>query len=155
MKPIKVFLADDHEAFLVRIANFLKPRFEVLAAFASGCALLDEVRRLTPDVVVLDITMPDMNGFEVAKMLRRMTQRMGIVFLTVHDDPDYVREAMDSGGDGYVVKSRMAIDLPEAIKAAVAHRRFVSPSEALLGTEHCSDQSLPSAPEPSAENDVA
>jgi DNA-binding NarL/FixJ family response regulator len=78
-------------------------------------------------VVVLDISMPDMDGIEAARRLRRAGCRARLVFLTVHEDPDYVRAALDAGGNAYVAKVHMASHLVAAIQEALAGRRFVSP----------------------------
>jgi DNA-binding NarL/FixJ family response regulator len=89
------------------------------------------VKRLKPDIVVLDITMPGMTGIEIARLLQPSDAK--VVFLTVHDDADYLRSALAVGGLGYVVKDRLATDLVPALRKALAGRQFISPSAALEG----------------------
>ena len=123
-----MLLADDHKDFLGVVTRLLEPEFVVVKAVGNGQALIDEVARLEPQVLVLDISMPVLNGIEAACQLRAAGSRAKIVFLTVHQDPDYVRGALAAGALGYVVKSRLASDLPLALREALAGRSFVSPS---------------------------
>jgi DNA-binding NarL/FixJ family response regulator len=104
----------------------LEPEFEVLKTFASGQAIMAEVTRLEPDLIVLDITMPGLNGIETAQRLTAAGCKAKIVFLTVHNDQDYVRSALATGALGYVIKARLASDLLPALREALAGRRFVS-----------------------------
>jgi DNA-binding NarL/FixJ family response regulator len=127
----RVLLADDHEDFLAIEGRLLEEDFDVVNKVGDGRALLEEAARLEPDLVVLDITMSAMSGIEAARRLRASGSRVKIVFLTVHDDPDYAREALGSGALGYVVKCRLVADLPQALREALAGRRFVSPCVAL------------------------
>jgi DNA-binding NarL/FixJ family response regulator len=121
-------LADDHADFLGVAAQLLDGEFEVVKTVGDGESLLSETARLRPDVVVLDITMPGLNGIEAARRLRAAGDAAVIVFLTVHSDPDYVRAAVAAGALGYVVKSRLASDLLPGLREAMAGRSFVSPS---------------------------
>ena len=97
----------------------------------DGYELLAEAERLHPDVVVLDITMPRLDGIAAARELCRSDRPPRLVFLTVHEDADFARAALDAGGLGYVVKTRLASDLLPAIRAALSDRRFVSPTISL------------------------
>jgi DNA-binding NarL/FixJ family response regulator len=93
----------------------------------DGQQALEAARELKPDVLVLDISMPVVNGIETAHRLREAGDPTRIVFLTVHDDADFAREALAAGALGYVIKQRMASDLIAAIKEAHTGRSFVSP----------------------------
>jgi DNA-binding NarL/FixJ family response regulator len=124
----RVLLADDHPDFLAATARLLEPEFDVVEAVHDGKALLDQTPRLDPDLLVIDITMPVLNGIEAARRLTASGTRAKIVFLTVHTDGDYVRAAQSAGGLGYVVKSQLASDLAPALREALAGRSFVSPS---------------------------
>jgi DNA-binding NarL/FixJ family response regulator len=124
----RVLLADDHQDFLAATAGLLEPEFDVVETVGNGQTLVEEVPRLDPDLLVVDIAMPVMNGIEAARQLRAAGSRAKIVFLTVHADEDYVRAALTAGGLGYVVKSRLASDLIVALKEALEGRSFVSPS---------------------------
>ena len=128
MDRISVLLADDHADFLTVAAKFLEPEVRVLKSVGDGGAAVQETTRLDPDVLVLDISMPVLSGIEAARQLRSAGSRAKIVFLTVHDDPDFARAALDAGAMGYVVKDRLASDLMEAIREAMAGHSFVSPT---------------------------
>jgi DNA-binding NarL/FixJ family response regulator len=121
-----VLLADDHPQFLGVVARHLEPYFDVVRAVGSGQAMLDEAARLEPDVVVLDISMPGLNGIEAARRLRATGSRAKIVFLTVHSDQDFVRAALGAGAVGYVLKSELASDLVVCLSQAEIVSPFVS-----------------------------
>jgi DNA-binding NarL/FixJ family response regulator len=120
---IRVLLADDHEAMLDRVARLLAAEFNVVGTATDGQQALDAAMELEPDVLVLDISMPVMNGIETARRLKEAGSETRIVFLTVHDDPDFVREALEAGALGYVIKHRIASDLIAAIKKVHAGRQ--------------------------------
>lgn len=92
MVRIRVLLADDHEAILERVAGLLKTECNVVGTATDGRQALEAARELTPDILVLDISMPVMNGIETAHRLKKAGIKTRIVFLTVHDDPDFARE---------------------------------------------------------------
>jgi DNA-binding NarL/FixJ family response regulator len=124
----RVLLADDHPEFLGVVARHLAPHFAVIRTVADGQAMLDEAARLEPDVVVLDISMPVLNGIEAARKLKATGSRAKIVFLTVHADQDYVRAALGAGAAGYVLKSELASDLLPCLRQADVASPFVSPA---------------------------
>ena len=125
-KQIRVLLADDSEAMLSRASAVLKPNCEIVGAVKDGQAALQAAAALHPDVIVLDISMPGMTGLEVAARLRKAGSTTPVVFLTVHDDEEFVQAATRAGGTGYVVKLRLAADLMPAVQEARAGRSFVS-----------------------------
>ncbi len=127
MDRIRVLLADDHEAMLDRVAGLLATECEVIGTVTDGQQALEAAQDLKPDVLVLDISMPVMNGIETAHCLKKAGVEARIVFLTVHDDPDFAREALEAGALGYVIKPRIASDLAIAINEVYAGRSFVSP----------------------------
>ena len=124
----RVLLADDHPAMLALTATVLAGECCVVGSVGDGRELLAEAERLHPDVIVLDITMPRLDGIEAARHLRRSHRSARLVFLTVHEDADFAQAALDAGGLGYVVKARLASDLLPAVRAALANRRFISPT---------------------------
>jgi DNA-binding NarL/FixJ family response regulator len=124
----RILLGEDHKDMRDRVVRLLEPEYEVVGAAEDGLALLEAAGRMMPDVCVLDISMPRMSGIEAATEFRKRGSAMRVVFLTVHEDPDFVRAALATGAFGYVVKSRMGSDLRSAIKEALAGRLFVSPS---------------------------
>jgi DNA-binding NarL/FixJ family response regulator len=121
-------LADDHEDFLAAVARHVEGHFDVVKTVSNGQALLDEVARLQPDMVVLDIAMPVLNGIEAARKLKATGSAARIVFLTVHADADYMRAALGTGALGYVLKSELASDLLPCLREALMGRSFVSPA---------------------------
>jgi DNA-binding NarL/FixJ family response regulator len=128
-KP-SILLADDNSAILDHIVSLLNKtkRYEIVAALRNGAAVLREYRRLNPDVIVLDISMELLSGIDVAHHLRDFGCASRIIFLTVHEDSDYINAAMGAGGSAYVVKSRLGSDLIPAITAVLCNKMFVSPT---------------------------
>ncbi|MEY2854404.1 MAG: hypothetical protein RL030_1536, partial [Pseudomonadota bacterium] len=125
-RTARVLLADDHPELLAQTGAVLADDFDIVGSVADGVELIRAALDLKPDVVVLDITMPRMDGIEAAWRLLHLDCHAKFVFLSIHEDPDYVSAALRAGGTAYVVKSRMASDLIEAIHEALAERRFVS-----------------------------
>lgn len=103
-------------------------RFRVLAAVANGVEALEAVTRFHPDVLIVDILMPEMTGLEVANRLRGLDRRPRIVVLSAYDDDGYIVEAMRAGADGYLLKAAWSSELVAAVRAVAAGRRFVGPS---------------------------
>lgn len=127
MVRARILLADDHKDVREKVMQQLEPEFEVVGAVEDGNALLEAASRMKPDVCVVDISMPIMSGIEAVSQMRASGSGVKIVFLTVHEDPDFVRAALETGALGYVVKSRVATDLSPAVRAALAGRLFISP----------------------------
>lgn len=127
----RVLLADDHEAMLARVKRLLEKEFQVVGTVLDGQAALEAVAELRPDVLILDISMPVLSGMQTAVRLKQEKSEVRIIFLTVHEDPDFAREALATGALGYVAKPRLATDLSLAIKEVLAGRSFVSPSISL------------------------
>jgi DNA-binding NarL/FixJ family response regulator len=123
---LRVLIVDDSDAMLVRAAAALKASCAVVGRVRDGRAALEAAETLRPDVIVLDISMPGMNGFEVAERLRQTGSQAAIVFLTVHEGDDFIEAARAVGGTGYVVKPRLVSDLSVAVREAHAGRPFVS-----------------------------
>jgi DNA-binding NarL/FixJ family response regulator len=124
----RVVLADDHREMLVRVKALLASEFTVVGAVGDGETLLDAEADLRPDVLVIDITMPGISGLEAAALVRRRGSQVPIVFLSVHEEPEFVLAARQAGALGYVSKVRLASDLIPAVRAALDGRRFVSAS---------------------------
>jgi len=124
----RVLLADDNPEILHHAARLLEGEFDVVASVADGESALRDFALLKPDLVVLDISMPGLSGLDVARRLIQMGHQAKVVFLTVHEEHDFVCAAFGAGGTGYVVKSRLSSDLTHALRAALAGYVFVSPS---------------------------
>jgi DNA-binding NarL/FixJ family response regulator len=122
----RILIADDNSAVLKQVGKVLRRDYEVVAALQDGSSVLRESTRYRPDVIILDISMGDPSGIDVARKLRDKGCSSKIIFLTVHEDADYVNAAMGAGGSGYVVKSRMNAELVHAVKAVLAGKLFVS-----------------------------
>lgn len=131
MSRARLLLADDHEEFLAVEARLLEPEFEVVTTARDGREVLQEVGRLGPDIAILDISMPVMDGIQTARRLRASGSPTKIIFMTIHKDQDYVHAALAAGALGYVVKSQLATDLLPALREVLAGRSFVSPSIAM------------------------
>ena len=123
----RVLLVDDSEKTLARAKSVLSARYVVVGTATSGQAALDAAAELKPDVVVLDISMPGMTGFEVASRLRAAGSTARLIFLTVHEEQELIQAARNAGAIGYVVKARLASDLEMAVREAIAGRPFQSP----------------------------
>jgi DNA-binding NarL/FixJ family response regulator len=121
-----VLLVDDNEAVLARAAGVLAVQCTVVGTVTDGPAALEAARAMHPDVIVLDISMPLMSGFEIASRVRETGSNAALVFFTVHDDEEYVVAARAVGAIGYVLKSRLASDLVRAVQEARARRPFRS-----------------------------
>jgi CheY-like chemotaxis protein len=124
----RVFLADDQEEMLQTVAQVLEGQFKVVGTAEDGERVFELAPTLSPDVLVLDISMPVMDGIEVALRLRNQDSKAKVVFLTVHEDTDFVEAAMSAGALGYVLKVRLDTDLVPAIWKALEGNTFVSPS---------------------------
>jgi CheY-like chemotaxis protein len=124
--PPRVLVVDDNEEMLSRAAAVLRLGCVVVGAVRDGPAALKAAGTLRPDVIVLDIGMAGMNGFEVATRLRDSGSTAAVVFFTVHEDEEFIAAAKAVGGIGYVVKPRLAADLLLAVREAKARRPFVS-----------------------------
>lgn len=122
---LKVLLADDHVRVLASAEELLRADFRIVAAVTNGRLALEAAKKQHPDLIVMDIAMPVMDGIDTAKELRRLGSNAKILFLTVHEDEGYIAAARTCG-DGYVLKSRMHSDLRHAIDEAFAGRFFVS-----------------------------
>jgi DNA-binding NarL/FixJ family response regulator len=123
----RILVADDHAGMRERVNNLLDTHFEVVAVVNDGQAAVDATARLKPDLVLLDILMPKMDGIRAAQELKRQGHGAKVVFLSVQQDEEFVAAAFESGANAYVFKSRMHSDLVWAIDRALAGEVFVSP----------------------------
>jgi DNA-binding NarL/FixJ family response regulator len=128
MSRPQVLLADDHETILAQVHAVLAQDFDIVGAVNNGQDAVVEVERLDPDVLVIDISMPVLDGLEVASQLRTNNRRTKIVFLTVHNDEDFIDAAFLSGGSGYVIKADLTTDLVPAIREVLQGRVYISKS---------------------------
>ena len=130
MNKVRILLADDHPHFPELVESLLDPTFEVVGKVRDGRTLLEAAVQLHPDIIVTDISMPDLNGIQAADELRKSDCHSKVIFLTVHSDPDFIRACLATGAFGYIVKPRVAVDLLPAIHEALAGHLFISPQGA-------------------------
>ena len=126
MKRLRILLADDHRIVAAGLKLLLEDEFELLDTVEDGRALLKAAIELDPDVIVADISMPELNGVEALEEIRLRNPNARVVFLTMHQNPVYARRALEAGALGYVVKSSAAEELVLAVRAAAAGRTFIS-----------------------------
>jgi DNA-binding NarL/FixJ family response regulator len=130
---IRVVLADDHAGVLAELREQLYKVFEIVGAVEDGKQAVEAVLQLHPDVLVLDICMPVMNGFQASARLRGLKCRTKIVILTTYEDDEYMDLAFSSGANAYVTKRHFTTDLVTAIHEALNGNTFISPSLRGLG----------------------
>jgi len=125
---VRILLVDDHPIVRQGLKTLLEGRdgWEVIGEASDGAEAVEKARYLNPDVMVLDVTMPRMNGLEACRLLRRQAPQLEILFVTQHDSPQMMREAMNAGARGYVVKSNAARDLLAAVEAVSQHWAFTA-----------------------------
>ena len=120
MRRARILVADDHPSMLERISRLLSTDYDVIAAVSDGLAALEAALSLRPDLMVLDISMPKMTGLEAAAKLADQPQPPPVVFLTVHDDQEFIDAARDLGALGYVLKRNIGTELLPVIRRALA-----------------------------------
>jgi DNA-binding NarL/FixJ family response regulator len=123
----RILMADDHLMLLEAFKALLEPDFEVVGTVTDGRALLEEFSRLNPDVVLLDVAMPLLNGLDAGRQLKAQRQSVKLIYLTMNPDPDLAGEALRLGASGYVLKSSAAQELKQAIQEALRGRSYITP----------------------------
>ena len=127
MKRWKVLIADDHSMVIDGLRSLLEPEFEVVGAVNDGRAVLPEVRKLHPDVVVIDISMPLLNGLDCTRQLHDTGCTAKILILTMHPDATLAQEALAAGASGYLLKSSPGSELKGALRDVLRGRTYLSP----------------------------
>ena len=127
MRKPRVLLADDHRVVAEGLRGLLDPYFEVVGVVSDGRELLAAAARLDPDVVVLDISMPSLNGIETARQLRAENSRAKVVFLTMHREVAYAARSLEAGASGFVLKHSAPSELVTAIREALNGGTYVTP----------------------------
>jgi DNA-binding NarL/FixJ family response regulator len=127
MKLPRVILADDHKILLEAFRKLLEPHYEVVATVSDGRALLTAAASLKPDVILLDIGMPLLNGLEAARQLKSKLPTVRLIFLTMQEDPELAVEAMGAGASGYLLKTSASSELLHAMQEALKGKTYVTP----------------------------
>jgi DNA-binding NarL/FixJ family response regulator len=127
MNKPSILLADDHTLFVEALHNVLEPEFTLVGEVGDGRALLEAAPRLLPDVILLDLSMPLLNGIDAAYQLRRLVPDTKLLFLSMPGDATYVTEAFRAGAAGYVLKRSTATELLQAIRAVLRGQLYISP----------------------------
>lgn len=122
----RVFIADDHSLVLEGFRHILASSTAVVGTAHSGAELLEKVQRAAPDIVLLDVSLPDMSGFDLITLLKGKLPRVKIILVTMLSEPFYVSEGFQKGADGYVLKQSASAELLTAISTVMSNRRYVS-----------------------------
>jgi DNA-binding NarL/FixJ family response regulator len=136
MLSTRVILADDHQLMLDALKKLLEPEFAIVGEFGDGLELVRTAPELNPDVIVLDIGMPTMNGLTAGQRLKQLMPRVKLIYLTMTQDPDMAAEAFRLGANGYLLKSAAASELVSAIRTVVRGGSYITPrmTEGIVGS---------------------
>ena len=127
MLGTRVILADDHTLMLDALRKLLEPEFEVVGMFGDGCSLVDDAPALKPDVIVLDVGMPKMNGLNAGRRLKKAIPGVKLIYLTMNQDPEIAAEAFRLGANGYLLKSSSGTELVEALRKVARGYSYITP----------------------------
>lgn len=128
MSKPRVLIADDHSILLAGLRRLVEDSCEVVGTVEDGRALIEAADRLKPDVIILDISMPLLNGLDAARQLKKSMPDVKLLFLTMHASPTYATEALKAGGNGYLLKQSAATELPQAIEAVLKGQTYLTPA---------------------------
>jgi DNA-binding NarL/FixJ family response regulator len=126
-KP-RILMADDHSILLAGLRKLVEASCEVVGMVEDGRALIEAASRLKPDLILLDISMPLLNGLDAARQLKKLLPAAKLLFLTMHSSPTYATEAFKSGASGYLLKQSAASELPQAIEAVLKGQTYLTPA---------------------------
>jgi DNA-binding NarL/FixJ family response regulator len=141
MKRAQILLADDHALTLKGMRTVLEPHYEIVGTVMDGHALVDAALRLRPQVIIMDIAMPLLNGIDAAVQIKKHLPAVKLLFVTMHDSPAYLVSALQAGASGYVLKSAASEELLEAIDSALNGRIYVSSRLSKESLAHFRDSS--------------
>jgi DNA-binding NarL/FixJ family response regulator len=125
-KP-RILLADDHALIIEGFKRILENRYDLVGTAADGRALIESAKALQPDVIILDVSMPLLNGIDAAAHLKKMCPVAKLIFVTMHADTEYVRSAFEAGASAYVLKRSAVDELEQAIRAVLAGHSYITP----------------------------
>ncbi len=127
IKKTRVLLADDHKIVLEGLKGILEDEFDLVGTAEDGRALVEQAKKLKPDVIVADVSMPLLNGLEASQQLKKANSQAKFIFLTMHPDVSYATRALEAGASGYVLKHSAPSELVQAIREALQGRVYVTP----------------------------
>jgi len=126
-KRIRLFLVDDHQLVLESYRQLLEPHFEIAGESSNTEHLRDQINKIRPDIILLDVSMPNQSGYDFARGIIHSSPKIKIIFVSMHLEPTFIMEAFRSGGRGYVPKHTAGNELVDAIKQVVENRIYLSP----------------------------
>lgn len=124
----RVLMADDHSILLAGVRKLLEDHCDVVGMVQDGRALLEAANRLKPELILLDISMPLLNGLDAARQLKKTLPETKLLFLTMHGSPRYATEAFKAGGSGFLLKQSADSELPQAITAVLQGKQYLTPA---------------------------
>lgn len=127
MKRPRVIMADDHSLIMAGLRKLVEADCDVVATVEDGRALLEAAERINPDLILLDISMPLLNGLDAAHQLSKIVPECKLIFLTMHANPSYATEAFQAGASGYLLKRSAASELQQAIRSALSGQYYLTP----------------------------
>lgn len=127
MKRTRILLADDHTLFCTLLKDLLEPEYEVVGCVGDGRDLLNAAESLRPDVVLMDIGMPTLNGLDAGRRLKRVMPQVKLIYLTMNNNIEYAREALAAGASAFVLKNASSSELLQAIRDALRNISYVAP----------------------------
>jgi DNA-binding NarL/FixJ family response regulator len=130
LRRTRVLLADDHQMLVDALKGVLEPKFEVVGTVRDGRALLQAAAKLQPEVIVVDVAMPELNGLDAARQIRHNMPNVKVVFMTMNEDPDLVGEAFRAGASAFLLKQGAAFELTDAIDKVLKGGSYVTPRAA-------------------------
>ena len=135
----RILMADDHSLVLAGLRKLVEAEGDVVGTVEDGRALVEEARKLRPDIILLDISMPLLNGLDAARQLTKLVPETKLIFLTMHATPTYATEAFKAGASGYLIKRSAASELKQAIQAVLRGQHYMTPlitKDVLAATLH-------------------
>jgi len=148
MRP-RILIADDHSLILAGIRKLVETEGDVVGTVEDGRALVEEAQKLRPDLILLDISMPLLNGLDAARQLTKLVPDSKLIFLTMHATPTYATEAFKAGASGYLIKRSAASELKQAIQAVMRGQHYMTPlitKDVLAATLHPPEALVPNRP---------
>jgi DNA-binding NarL/FixJ family response regulator len=127
MNRPRILMADDHAIVLAGLRKLVEAEGEVVGMVEDGRALVEAAQRLRPDIVLLDISMPLLNGLDAARQISKLVPESKLIFLTMHATPTYATEAFKAGASGYLIKRSAAVELKQAIQAVMRGQHYMTP----------------------------